>query len=190
MIIYSEKIYNSMQRIIKIFDIPYIKKNNFRDHKNENNEVILFGYDRVGNYFIDALEHLQKKYLVIDFNPKSIKKLEEKMVNNRYGDAEDVEFLDELGLQNIKMIISTIPDKNVNMTMLTFYRKINPSGIVILISHDIHEAKELYLAGATYVVIPHNLGATHAAHMIEQYGFNIEQFETARNKHLQKILEA
>ncbi len=187
LILYAEKIYNSLQIFLKIFDIPHISSKDIREGRKKKNDVILFGYDRVGNYFTEALDHLKKKYLVVDFNPKSIKKLEDKKINHRYGDAEDVEFLEELDLVDTKMIISTIPDKDVSMTMLKYYRKVNPNGIVILISHDVHEAKELYLAGASYVVVPHNLGAHHAAHMIEEYGFDVTKFDTARNKHLSKI---
>ncbi len=187
LILYAEKIYNSLQVFLKVFDIPHISSKDIKDSRKKKNDVILFGYDRVGNYFTEALDHLKKKYLVVDFNPKSIKRLEDKNINHRYGDAEDVEFLEELGLFDVKMIISTIPDKEVSMTMLKYYRKVNPSGIVILISHDVHEAKELYLAGASYVVVPHNLGAHHAAHMIEEYGFDVTKFDIARNKHLSKI---
>jgi hypothetical protein len=73
------------------------------------------------------------------------------------------------------------------MTVLRYYRKVNPSGIILLISHDVEEAKKLYLAGASYVVIPHSLGAYHAARMVSQFGFDVEQFDMARNKHLSKM---
>lgn len=189
LILYADQIYSRLQKVIKIFDIPFIKTKNIKDNNNSDHEVVLFGYDRVGNYFIEAIEVLKKKYIVIDFNPKSIKKLDDKKINHRYGDAEDVEFLDELCLHGVKMIISTIPDKETSMTMLKYYRKVNPEGIAILISHDTHEAQDLYLAGASYVVIPHHLGAHHAAHMIEKYGFDTAQFDTERNKHLGNIAE-
>jgi voltage-gated potassium channel Kch len=133
------------------------------------------------------MEKINTKYLVVDFNPKSIEKLKQKNIEHRYGDAEDIEFLEELGLAKVKLIISSIPEYDVNMTVLRYYRKVNPSGIILLISHDVEEAKKLYLAGASYVVVPHNLGAYHAAKMVAQFGFDIEQFDVARNKHLSKI---
>ncbi len=186
LILYADQIYDRLQNVLKIFDIN-IKHKVKMGHTEEEHESLLFGYDRVGTYFTHAMEKLGTNYLVIDFNPKSIKKLKDDGVPHRYGDAEDIDFLEELNLSKVKMIISTIPDLKVNMTLLKYYRKVNPSGIIILISHDVSEAKHLYLAGATYVVVPHNLGAHHAAKMVAQYGFDLEMFDTARNKHLSKI---
>ncbi len=125
--------------------------------------------------------------MVIDFNPKSIKKLQDTNIPFRLGDAEDVEFLQEICLSEAKIVVSTIPDFKTNLLLLRTYRKENTSGIIILISHDMKEAKELYLHGATYVTMPHYLGAHHASKMIAEHGFNIEGFEKERNKHLNHL---
>lgn len=186
MILYADQIYSKLEKVIKIFDIHH-KHLNKNKHIEAEHESLLFGYDRVGTYFTHAMDKLGTDYIVIDFNPKSIKKLKEDNIPHRYGDAEDVDFLEELNLAKVKMIISTIPDLKVSMTLLKYYRRLNPSGIIILIAHDTNEAKELYLAGASYVVVPHSLGAHHAAKMVAQYGFDMEQFDTARNKHLSKM---
>jgi hypothetical protein len=186
MILYADQIYAKLEKVLKIFDIHH-KHLNKNKHIEVEHESLLFGYDRVGTYFTHAMEKLGTDYIVIDFNPKSIRRLKEDNIPHRYGDAEDVDFLEELNLAKVKMIISTIPDLKVNMTLLKYYRRINPSGIIILVAHDTNEAKEFYLAGATYVVVPHNLGAHHAAKMVAQYGFDMEQFDMARNKHLSKI---
>jgi Kef-type K+ transport system membrane component KefB len=187
MILYADQIYSKLEKVLKIFDIHRGKHLQNNKHTETEHESLLFGYDRVGTYFTKAMEKLGTDYIVIDFNPKSIKRLKEDNIPHRYGDAEDIDFLEELNLSKVKMIISTIPDSKVNMTLLKYYRKVNPSGIIILISHDSNEAKDFYLSGASYVVVPHNLGAHHAAKMVAQYGFDIEQFDTARNKHLSKI---
>jgi hypothetical protein len=186
LILYADQIYNKLQNILKLFDIRRTHARSV-SHGEEEHESLLFGYDRVGTYFTKAMEKLGTDYIVIDFNPSSIKHLKENNIPYRYGDAEDIDFLEELNLSKIKMIVSTIPAYEVNMTLLKYYRKVNPVGIIVLIAHNIHEAKELYLAGATYVVVPHNLGAHHAAKMVAQFGFDIEQFDIARNKHLSKM---
>lgn len=189
MITYSDKIYNKTKRLLTVFEIFRFGRKNISDNSGEEYESILFGYDRVGVYFTKAMEKLGTKYIVVDFNPKSIQKLQEKEISSRFGDAEDIEFLEELNLSKVKLIISSIPAYDVNMTILRYYKKVNPDGIIILLSHDTTEAKNLYDAGASYVVIPHNLGAHHAAKMISNYGFDIDQFEVARNKHLNKMIE-
>lgn len=98
-----------------------------------------------------------------------------------------VEFLRELNFQNVRLIVSTIPDFKTNHLIIRKYREENLSGIVILISNNIEEAKKLYLAGATYVVMPHYLGAHQASKMIEKYYFDTDGFEKERNLHLSRL---
>lgn len=183
---YSVKLHKILKHILPMFEI---RKITHREPKTycDASDIIIFGYDRVGFDFVTAAESLESKYLVVDFNPKSIKKLQDANVPFRFGDADDVEFLQEICLGDSKIVISTIPDIKTNLLILRTYRKFNSEGIIILISHDINEAKELYLHGATYVMMPHYLGAHHASKMISDYGYDITQFEKERNKHLNHL---
>lgn len=142
------------------------------------------GYD-----FVKAAKNITDRYIVVDFDPQSIKKLQAEKVPFRYGDAEDVEFLQEIGFQDAKLIVSSIPDFKTNLLLVQYYRKNNPTGIIITISHEIKNTKELYLAGASYVVMPHFLGAKHASELISTHGFNLADFEQIRNEHLIHLAE-
>ncbi len=159
-----------------------------KDSSSDTYDMIIFGYDRVGGEFVTAAQKLGGSYVVVDFNPKSIEKLQREAVPFKFGDADDVDFLQELNLKSTRLVVSTIPDFKTNVIIVETTRQHNPTAIVILISHDIKETKELYLKGATYVVMPHHLGAHHASHMIERYGYDVAQFEKERNIHLNKIL--
>src|SRR5882724_2589378 len=114
---------------VKVIDKPY--------------EVILFGFDRVGFDFIKLFKKMKKNYLVVDFNPHLIKTMEQENIPFKYGDAEDIEFLQDLSLDQIKMCISTIPDFKTSSLLLKTIRKVNKSAIVIFLSYDINFAKEL-----------------------------------------------
>ncbi|MBX4198303.1 cation:proton antiporter [Candidatus Parcubacteria bacterium] len=186
LMLYADSIYKYLNWIFPIFEI---RKNTTkgRTSKESDNDIIIFGYDRVGNDFVQVAEKLGKSYLVVDFNPQSIKRLQDNNVPFRYGDAEDIEFLQELGLDYAKLIISTVPDFKTNILIVQHYRRVNPTGIVIAISHDVEHARKLYLAGASYVVMPHYLGAHYAAQMISRHGFDHAEFERERNLHLAKL---
>ncbi|MFM2383740.1 MAG: hypothetical protein RIQ72_312 [Candidatus Parcubacteria bacterium] len=180
---YVDHLHLNMKSLLKFFAL---KRKTHREPKlaSEASDMIIFGYDRVGFDFVDAAQKLDGSYLVVDFNPYSIKKLQAAQIPFRFGDAEDVEFLGEICLQDAKIVVSTIPDYKTNLLLLRTYRKSNAEGIIILISHDIRQARELYLNGASYVIMPHYLGAHHASSMISQYGFDVAKFEKERNKHL------
>ncbi len=180
---YIDHLHLNMKNLLRFFAL---KQKTHREPKlaSEASDMIIFGYDRVGFDFVDAAQKLEGSYLVVDFNPHSIKQLQAAQIPFRFGDAEDVEFLGEICLQDAKIVVSTIPDYKTNLLLLRTYRKSNAEGIIILISHDIKQARELYLNGASYVIMPHYLGAHHASSMISQYGFDVAKFEKERNKHL------
>jgi len=63
----------------------------------------------------------------------------------------------------------------------------NADAIVIVRAREIHEAKMLYALGATYVVMPHYLGAKYATAMIKRIGIDNKGFKEERDKHLKDI---
>ncbi len=184
--LYSRSIYAKLKGSLRFFEWRRHSKRESRDG-GIGPEMIIFGYDRVGYDFVHVAQKLGTQYTVVDFNPVSIKKLQTSEIPFRFGDAEDVEFLQEIGVPGARIIVSTIPDYKVNKMLVAYYRRFNPEGIIMVISHDIKQAKELYLQGATYVIMPHYLGAHHASNMIAEFAFDIERFDKERNKHLSHI---
>jgi crotonobetainyl-CoA:carnitine CoA-transferase CaiB-like acyl-CoA transferase len=55
------------------------------------------------------------------------------------------------------------------------------------VSHNVPETQSLYLEGASYVVMPHYLGAEHASKMLAHHGADVATFEKARNAQLAQI---
>ncbi len=186
LILYSDGIYSKVKGFLEAISI---RKHHHREFSgsNENPDIIIFGFDRVGHEFVAVAEKVSPKYLVVDFNPQSIKKLQTEKVPFRYGDAEDPEFLQEIGFQGARLIISTIPEYKTNLLLVKFYRKNNSTGTIIVLAHQVSDAKELYSSGATYVIMPHHLGAHHAALMIARHGFSEAGFAEERNLHLEKL---
>ena len=112
---------------------------------------------------------------------------EKEGIDCRYGDATDIELLNELNFKKAKMVISTIPDYATNLLIIRKTRKANKQAIIIAVSHQIEEALNLYKLGATYVLMPHFLGGHHTATMIEEYGFNIKKFFKERKHHIKHL---
>jgi Kef-type K+ transport system membrane component KefB len=188
LILYSETIFPRIEWLLKLLEWRQPKK---REQKTDSHsyDMVIFGYDRVGTDFVEAAEKLKGSYVVVDFNPEVIMAMREKNIPHLYGDAEDVEFLSELSFKNVKLVVSTIPDARPNLVLLRAYRKVNPAGIILVMAQTVERAREFYLASATYVIMPHYLGAHHASMMISRHGFDVEEFQKARNLHLQKLLK-
>lgn len=184
-IVNNQKIYNRISGMLDIFERKGKKKDEGRYHRHEEYDILLFGYNRIGYSLEKSFKKLKKKFLVIDNNPDTILKLARARVECRYGDAEDIELLDELPIPKAKMVISTIPDSDTNFLLIKKILEKNPKATVIVVSHNIEEALEFYEAGATYVITPHFLGGTHTAHLIERHGLKRDDFvkEGAKNAH-------
>lgn len=186
MILYSDQLYNLLRPFLGIFE----KANAHLKEKGEHKkfyDVLVFGHNRLGADLVQSLRKAKKKYLVIDFDPDRIRKLRSKGIECIYGDAGDIELLDDLNMHKTKLVVSTIPDVEVTKTVIKYAIKVNPSVITLCVANAVDHAVELYQAGATYVVLPHFLGGRHAAMIIEKYGFNRKQFMKERLDHIKSL---
>ncbi|MEI6498644.1 MAG: cation:proton antiporter [bacterium] len=181
MVIYSTRLYRFLSNFLSIFERKVTKK---ESKVEEGSEVILFGCNRIGRDFLNYFRELEKSFLIVDINPEVIEKLQTLNFNCRYGDADDDEFLKEIDLNKVKMVISTIPDYDTNEFLISRITQTTKNAIIIVISHNIDDAIGLYEAGATYVITPHFLGGHYTSMMISKYGFDIEKFIEEKEKHI------
>lgn len=185
LIIYADRVYHFLKPVLRL--ITFRKSHMKENAVSENFDIIIFGYDRVGHNFVETAKKMNANFLIVDFNPLSIERAKALGIPYCYGDAEDVEFLDEINISGAKLVVSTIPDLHTNLLLVSHYRNKNPSGIIITISHNVSDTHELYCAGASYVVMPHYLGAYHAAALMEEHGFNSEAFQQEKTEHLNNL---
>ncbi len=185
LILYSDWIYPRIASLLSFLEIR--KKTAAGKKEKTGYGALLFGYDRVGSLFVQSFKKLDLEYGVVDINPESVIRMKNEGIPGLYGDASDVEFLQELELGTVKMVVSTIPDLQINLLLIDTIRRTNPRAIIVTISHYPDEAKELYLRGATYVIMPHYLGARFAARMISRLGTQKKEYEQERGKHLSHI---
>lgn len=187
LILYAEKIYPRMQGLLEKLEL--IKRSQKQKGAvGENFHSVVFGYDRVGHYFTAALQQLEESFLVVDFNPSSIELLDKAGLPHRFGDAADVEFLEELPLKKPKIVISTVPDVNTNVLIVRHMLAKNKHAVIIPLAQTTDEAKALYDEGATYVLMPHYLGAEHMARIIKRNGNNNTVYQPLRERHLAQLM--
>ena len=181
-IIYAEKIFERVEFILKLLELK--KNNHYKENQNQKYDTILFGFDRVGTHFTNHFQKNNKKFLVVDLNPERAKDLEKRNLPHLIGDASDIDFLDDLNLKEVKLIISTIPDYETNLLLLKEAKRNNPQTTFITISHNNKEAQALYSSGASFVSVPHYLGAKHITSIINKYGSKHSNLKNEREKHL------
>jgi voltage-gated potassium channel Kch len=102
--------------------------------------------------------------MVVDFNPKIIEELIEKKISCIYGDVANDEVLDRIKFGNIKVVISTIPDEEDNIFLISYVKKKNKNAFVFVTAEHVHQALDLYKHGADYVMLPHFLTGENITH--------------------------
>jgi len=188
---FSEQLYRFLFKAISLFERKSVTDFDSSIEKTIHKEydAILFGSNRVGHNIIGSLKKSRKKYLVVDFNPDIIKNLSNEKVDCIYGDADDIELINEFDFRKVKMVISTIPNINTNLLLVNLVRKINSNSIIIVVSQSLDDALKLYKEGATYVLMPHFIGGYHLGSMIKNLGVNYKKFSDYGTKHIADLKE-
>ena len=184
--VFADKIYKKISKPLSIFERKELRRE--RETTKEYS-VILFGYNRTGFGILKALEELNESFLVIDFNPDIISKLERWHIPCMYGDAYDSDFLSDLPFGKAKTVISTIPEFETNLLLLNKIKSVNPNSTVILRTAKINEALELYKKGADYVLTPYIMGGEHIAEMIKQNRNKKGVYSDERERHIKLLKE-
>jgi voltage-gated potassium channel Kch len=151
--------------------------------------VILVGCEQMGQDILKFLEERETKFVVVDFNPAVIRSLTAKKVGCIFGDISDPEILDELNLSAAKLIISTVPDLDDNLIILSEAKRRDFAGIFILASYWVEDGIKLYNQGADYVVVPEFIGGKHLERILADHWQDLSEIREAKDKHLQELLE-
>lgn len=186
MLLYADELYVLLAPALSIFERSSFKK---ESRRKERYDAILFGCHRVGSDFLPSLEQWGGNYIVVDFDPAVIQTLTEKGIPNRYGDAGENAFLEDIDLKKLKLAISTIPDFETNLYLVQMIRDENPDAVLIALGHNIDEAEELYATGAHYVILPQFIGGNYAAMLVSKFGHDASEFKREREKHLKHLGE-
>lgn len=150
-------------------------------------QLILFGYHKGGREFIKTFQHSNKPFLIVDYDPTVIDMLDRNGIPNLYGDATDLELLDEVGVEHAKLLVSLLGNFELNKTFIAQLEARNPHAVIIARADTIKQATELYELGASYVMMPHYIGSEKLNNFISTHGFKKQEFAKYREKHLNQL---
>jgi Trk K+ transport system NAD-binding subunit len=184
LILFSDKIFSKLDKFLNIFE---------RDQTHgepalpRNYELVLFGYQKGGHEFVKVFRSLSKNFVVIDYDPDIIDVLEQRKIHHMFGDATDVELLEEANVAKAKLIVSTITDEEVNMYLLNFLDRKNSDAVVITQADSPKEASKLYAEGASYVILPHFIGGEKIGAFVKSSGLSKSNFKKIREQHIRYL---
>ncbi len=74
-----------------------------------------------------VFKQMKERYLVVDYDPLVIEMLEHKRLPYVYGDATDLELLNEVNISSSKLVISTITDFETSQQLVKHVNSLNPT---------------------------------------------------------------
>jgi Kef-type K+ transport system membrane component KefB len=187
MVLYDDKLYKRLEPYLGWFERKKVKPEHLKPH---NFDIVMFGYKGGTRTFLNAFKKLGRSYLVVDYDPVRIERLQEEGIPCRFGDATDAEFLDELNLNSAKLVVVNLTDYASNALIIDNVRVQNPKTVVIAMtqSDKIENAQRLYEKGANYVMMPHFLGTGHLSQILSKHGISEAPFEREKAKHQKYLL--
>lgn len=134
--------------------------------------IVLVGCYREASSLVPLLVEDAKDFLVVDFSPEVHRKLTEMRVPCIYGDISHADTLEHAGIEEAKIILSTISDDFLrgtsNLKILRQLRAMSPHAKIIVRAEKVADAKAMYEAGADYVLLPRHLLAEHVREILRR----------------------
>jgi Kef-type K+ transport system membrane component KefB/voltage-gated potassium channel Kch len=184
LILFSDKIFTKLEKFLSVFERKQTKT---EPGAPRNYELVLFGYQKGGHEFVKVFRQLTKNFVVVDYDPEVIDSLEERKISHIYGDAMDVELLEEANVGKAKLIVSTITDAEVNLFLLNFLDRKKSNAVVIAQADNPKEASKLYDQGASYVILPHFIGGEKIGAFVKKSGLSKSNFKKIREQHIRQL---
>lgn len=144
----------------------------FREH------AVICGFGRVGRELAEALDLQNIHYVVVEYNPHTVRELRERGVPVVYGDAGSLAVLAHAKLEDASLLAVLVHDDVAAEMAVRHARTINP-GLDIVARAGSHESiQKLRNAGASDVVQPEfEAGVEVIQHVFQKYDIHGDELE-------------
>ncbi len=123
---------------------------------------ILCGFGRIGKNIYEFIKD-EIPVVVVEKNPRILKRLEEQKILYVAGEAFDEEVLLKAGIKRAKSLIAVLGEDAQNVYVILTARNLNPSIYIVARAENPKVAKKLLHAGANKVLSPYVIGARKMA---------------------------
>jgi Kef-type K+ transport system membrane component KefB len=160
LVTYSHGIQRLLSRLLTALHIPDLDRTVEVEQPGEARPVVLLGFFRIASALLATVQQrrpdLTTKLKVIDFNPAVQARLAALGVPHVYGDISHPGTLHHAGIHEAQVVACTIPDSFLkgtdNQRLLSMLRTLAPHAKIIVTAETQTQARELYAAGADYVL--------------------------------------
>jgi CPA2 family monovalent cation:H+ antiporter-2 len=114
--------------------------------------VIVVGAGPTGLQVVQALDDLQAPHVVLELNPRSVRRASQEGINIEYGDASQEEVLRHAGIAQARAMVVTVPDPETAVAVVSSAKHVRPDLLVVARSRYALHSERLSRSGADVVV--------------------------------------
>lgn len=188
MILYTKWLYARLHGFLLWFDFKHGQAERGLKSEMFKNHVILAGANRLGSRFLRELKQGRDGLVIVDFDPHVALRCQLDGLSAVCGDIADPYIQEQINLSGARLIISTVPDLDDNLSLLAAVneqsKKTRPK--LIFVAQNDFESKYLYEQGVDYVLSPHFIGGLHLAKILIGKG-GLSELKKLRQGHLRAI---
>lgn len=156
-----------------------------RERHEYRNHAVAIGYDEITERALPLLEEEFGEVVVIDRRTDHIADLaEEGAYDYVFGDFRHSEVRKASNLKRADFILSSTVEHNVNQALL---EEVSPSATVFVEARYVHEARDLYDRGATYVIMSTYLTVEKLSDHLRQYFTDRSEFDAVISEDIERI---
>lgn len=137
--------------------------------------VIIAGFGRVGQTVAHILQNEKTEFVALETKPTRVNAMRKEGWRVYLGDAARKEILVKAGIKGAAMAVFTLDDAIAVEAMVVAARELRPQMPIIVRARDATHARELYKAGANFVV-PETIeaGLQMASRTLREFGYDSE----------------
>jgi Kef-type K+ transport system membrane component KefB len=166
----SDAIHDRIEPLLRVFERRRPRDSIDLDGGIGPVDVIVVGLGRFGRTVVHELRETGDRVLGVDWDPRSVRSDAWGGVPVIYGDADDPELADQLPLEGVLWVISTLRDTDTNLTLIGSLRQRGYDGRIVVSTDDEDDEERLLRAGADLAIRPLHVAAAPLMDLLHDHG--------------------
>jgi Kef-type K+ transport system membrane component KefB len=159
LIIYSQPIFERLSPFLSIFERKKAAGTEIHPDQEGNMDAVVYGIGRHGSLIVKSLQGAGWQVMAVDVDPDGLRSAADLGCAVVYGDAEDPEFPLSLPLEHARWVVSTVPDGDINVSLLHALRASGYEGKVALTAHNPGDVERFNAENVDIVISPFSVAA-------------------------------
>jgi Kef-type K+ transport system membrane component KefB len=165
----SDRIHDRIEPLLRVFERSRPRSSLEDDGGLPAVDVIVVGLGRFGRTVVEELREAGDRVLGVDWDPRSVRS-ETWGVPVVYGDADDPELAEQLPLEGVHWVISTLRARDANLTLIDSLRRAGYRGRIVVSTDEEADEEPLRRAGADLTIRPLHVAARPLMDLLHDHG--------------------